>query len=452
MSNKLTPDKKSTNRRILALALPAIVNNVTVPLLGLCDTAIAGHLGSASFIGAMAVGAMMLNVIYWLCGFLRMGSSGLTARAFGARDFQAMRVVLRRALIIGTVISLAVIIFQRPLLRLMLLVISPEPEVIKLASSYFLIGVWASPAQLGIMALSGWFIGRQNTVIPMLVSVGVNLVNIALSLILVFVFKLGFQGIALGTLCAAWSGFFAILILAYRALASFRLDSRNINSSLLPEHSEFAWKSFFNVSSDLFFRSAVIMSVSMTMTSVTARLGDVSLACNAVLMQFFLFFSYFMDGFAFAAEAMVGSASGARDATALKRCVTMLMKWATAMSVVFFFIYLFLSGPITSALTDSLSVRHAVADMHIWVILLPPVTVWAFILDGVFIGMTRTRPLLLTTLIASVPFFGVVFGLGFTGKLPSAGLLWSVFEIYLLLRGILLVCKYRKIKTNLLYL
>lgn len=428
------------NRQILRLALPAIVNNVTVPLLGLCDTAVAGHLGSASYIGAMAVGAMMLNVIFWLCGFLRMGTSGLTAQAYGARDEAMSRDVLRKSLTIAAALSLLAIAIQSPLLALLLRVIGPDPAVRDLASLYFRICIWGAPAQLGIMAASGWFIGRQNTVVPMGVAIGVNIVNILLSLTLVFGFRLGFTGIAVGTLCAGWTGLAAILLLVRKNCK----DVKDLNDLTPRSAGTVAWGRFFRLNSDLFFRSACIMCVSLAMTSVGARLGETILAANAVIMQFFLFFSYFMDGFAFAGEALVGKAAGAQDRDLLRRSVSGLVRWGAAMAILFFLVYLTGARTITGFLTDNETVREAVADMGIWIMILPPVTVAAFIFDGVFIGLARTRVLLIVTLVASTAFFTLAFLASGPGKLPGNRLLWLAFETYLLLRGVLLAFVYMK--------
>lgn len=432
----------SVDRQILRLALPAIVNNITVPLLGLCDTAIAGHLGSAMFLGAMSVGAMMLNVVYWLCGFLRMGTSGLTAQAYGAADTRLGRDVLRKSLVIAGLISVTAITLQTPLLEVLLLLIGPGEDVKEFASLYFRTCIWGAPAQLGMMAVSGWFIGRQNTVVPMAVAIGVNVVNILVSLLLVFGFDSGFAGIAAGTLCAGWIGLAGALLLVRREL----------RRELPAGNGRVPWGRFFSVNGNLFFRSACIMSVSLAMTSVGARLGETTLAANAVMMQFFLFFSYFMDGFAFAGEAMVGRSAGAGDEAGLRRSVKGLMRWGAAMAGLFLVVYSAGSGIITSLLTDVGAVCEAVGSMRPWVTALPPVAVAAFIFDGIFIGLARTKSLLASTLVASALFFAMTFVSAGEAGMPSNTLLWSAFEAYLLLRGVLLACEYVKLQRKSLIL
>lgn len=442
------------DRRILRLAFPAIVSNITVPLLGLCDTTIAGHIGTPAYIGAVAVGAMMLNVIFWLCGFLRMGTTGLAAIANGKGNGAMSADILRKSLTIAAAVSILVLALQVPLRNLLLELISPERESRAFALTYFNICIWGAPAQLAIMAISGWYIGMQNTVVPMAVAISANILNIALSLTAVFALHLGFAGIALGTLCANWAGALAIGILAALRLKRMRhlSASHDLNglkstpSSATAEIGKVRWSRFFSVNSDLFLRSACIMAVTMAVTAVGARLGELTLAANAVMMQFFIFFSYFMDGFAFAGEAMTGHAVGASDRRALRACVRHLMYWGAAMAALFTVVYLIFTLPIASLITPSRSVTDIVAGMKPWVVALPPLTVSAFIFDGIYIGMTRTRPLLVSTLISALIFFAVTY----LGGAPSNPRLWTAFETYLFSRGALLAGYYWKLRGKLI--
>lgn len=422
------------NRQILKLALPAILNNITVPLLGLCDTAISGHLGEAKFIGAIAVGAMMINVIFWLCGFLRAGTAGLAAQAVGAGDYIMARDVLTKSLCIAGLIGACAICLQRPLSSLLLYTMEPGPDVADLAALYFKILIWSAPAQLGMMAATGWFIGMQNTVVPMVVAIGVNVVNISLSLLMVFVFQFGFKGIAFGTLCANWLGLAAAFAFILRELSkhTYSYGTRRVR-----------WMRFFKVNRDLFLRSACIMLVTLTVTSLGARMGEETLAVNAVMMQFFLFFSYFMDGFAFAGEALAGKAAGAHDLNALHITVKALLRWGAAMAIFFFFAYFAFSGPLTGLITDLPGVRHGVAAMRPWLISLPPITVAAFIFDGIFIGLTRTGWLFLTTLAAAIIFFCIAWFPFISNQTVTNSGLWLGFETYLLVRGLSLYLVYR---------
>lgn len=422
---------KCRNKDILRLAVPAIFNNITVPLLGISDTAIVGHLGNDVFLAAMAVGAMMFNVIFMLCGFLRMGTTGLAAQANGAGDNAMVFGVLRQATYIALAISIAVLVFRNILAQGLLLVISPEENIARYALGYFRIVVWSVPAQLAVMAASGWFIGRKNTLIPMLVAVATNILNIILSVTLVYAFHMGFEGVAIGTLSANWVAFVAMAFIVARTAGFRKTQFKNV-----------PWKQFFNLNTDLFFRSACIMGVSLAMTSVGARIGETTLAANSVMLQFFLFFSYFMDGFAFAGEALVGNAVGARSQPLLKTTVKALLRWGVALSLIFGAVYLIATPDIVALLADSRDVSAAIEDMKGWLVALPVVTVWAFIFDGVFIGLARSRPMLVVTLIASSMFFCVIFLSNETPPAERNSFLWLAFETYLLLRGVLLAAKF----------
>lgn len=427
------------NREILRLSVPAIISNVTVPLLGLCDTAIAGHLKADSFIGAIAVGSMMLNVTFWLFGFLRMGTTGMTALAFGSGDERGVRRIFTRAFILGLMIGMTLLIVGGMLRDGLLSVISPVGEVRSLASRYYSLCLISAPAILATTAVQGWLFGMQTTFLPMMISISVNIINIAASLSLVFGFRMGFIGIAYGTMTANWVGLILALVLA-RKRASGRLwcSWREI-------WSDGGLKRFFSVNTDIFFRSGCIMAVSLSTTAIGARLGELTLATNAVMMQFFHFFSFFMDGFAFTAEALTGRFAGASDFPMMKRCRRRLIVWSAGMAVVFFLIYAFLSLEIVGFITDSPAVRANVGQYRMWLMLIPPLTVAAFIYDGFYIGLTATRQMLVVTIVASVAFFAIAFlhpnGLG----LPDNNGLWMAFLTYLSVRGGLLALWGRRV-------
>ncbi len=421
------------NREILRLSVPAIVSNVTVPLLGLCDTAISGHLGSEIFLGAIAVGSLMINVLFRLFAFLRMGTTGLTASAFGASDAAAMRDAFSRSLFLGLAIGFGMVIFQKALLSSMLWLVGADRQVSAVAAEYFNICIWMAPPQMAVMAISGWFVGMQSTLRAMIVAIAINVINIAASFVLVFPMAYGFRGVAVGTLAANWLGFLLALILAWR---------------MAPEGGLWCgWKRlfhggglsrFFSVNTDLFIRSAAIMAVTMAVTAYSARLGAVALAANAVMQQFFHFFSFFMDGYAFTGEALVGRYAGAKDDGMLRRSVKYLLWWSAGIALLFFLIYMVGWQPVTALLTDDMPVRKFVAEYHIWILLIPPVTVAAFIYDGFFIGVTRTRAMLVATLVASAVFFAATLPFVRGDSLAPAftnNLLWFSFLAYLLVRG-----------------
>ena len=418
-----------------ALAGPAIISNVTVPLLGLSDTFITGHLGAERFIAAIAVGTMMVNALYWLCGFLRMGTSGLTAEAFGMGDADRRRRILTVSLLLAVGLGVVMILLSPLLCKLMIMLMQPPAATSQLAKEYFLISVLGAPAILSTMALSGWMVGSQNTVYPMAVAITVNIINIAVSFSLVFWLKMGFLGVAYGTLIANWIGFILSLIFAKRLIEG-RLLSRLKGFTEGLEIGR-----FFKVNGNLFVRSACLMSVSFALTSFTGQLGDTALAVNAILMQFFMFFSYFMDGFAFGGEALCGRFAGAGDSYALRMSVKALSVWSLVVTLVFTAIYLLFTPEIAALLTDVATVKSGVVSLQWVACLIPIISVAAFMFDGVYIGLTDTSRMMIATMIGAAAFFALHYLLpapASDSEITSAGELWICFLSFLFLRGAVL--------------
>lgn len=434
------------NKEILRLSIPAIISNITVPILGLSDTTISGHLGSELYIGAIAVGTMMFNVVFWLFGFLRMGTTGLTAQAYGARDNDECRKLLVRACALGLIIGVVILLLHIPIRWLLLLLISPEGQVADYASDYFNICIWGAPALLFNMAVMGWFLGVQNTVVPMIISVSVNIVNIILSLCFVFLFDMGFEGVAYGTMISNWVGV-GIAILYVLKFYEWRFPK--ICRTDILQLSDMG--RFFKINTDIMFRSACIMSVSLTVTSIGAQLGALTLAANAIIMQFFILFSYFMDGFAFAAEALSGKFVGARDLHNLKRVINRLLLWALGVASVFTIIYIGGYKFIVSFITNEENVIATVDKYSLWLKLIPLVTVAAFIYDGIYIGLTATRQMLIATFLSAMAFLSICFIHPFGGNLidlPQNHTLWIAFLTYLLLRGVMLGLYSKRLLKN----
>lgn len=422
------------DRDILRIALPSIVSNITVPLLGLMDVAITGHLGAASYIGAIAIGSMVFNVMYWLFGFLRMGSSGLTSQALGRRDLQGVVSLLVRAEVIAMVIALAFLLFAWPLRMLADLIMSPSAEVRPLFHTYFNICIWGAPASLGLYSLSGWFIGMQNSRSPMVVAIFQNVVNMVVSLFLVVVCGMKVEGVALGTLIAQWSGFLLALGLCWKyygkTIKRYRLTP---DLSQRGEGRE-NLSVFFRVNRDIFLRTLCLASVMLFFTSAGSRSGDIILAVNTLLMQFYLLFSYVMDGFAFAGEALSGKRKGAGNYVALHATVRRLFRWGAVLTVAFTVVYVLCGQLFVSLLTDDGQVRAASADYLPWAVAVPAFGVMAFLWDGVFIGMTLTRGMLVSSFVATLLFFALYVLL--FPVLGNHGL-WIAFMVYLFMRGVI---------------
>lgn len=417
------------HRRILSIAIPSIVSNITVPLLGLIDIAIVGHLGNVSYIGAIAVGAMIFNLVYWIFGFLRMGASGMTSQALGNRNLSEVVRLLLRSLAVSLAIALLLIILQTPLQQIMFALIQPTADIAPLSSTYYYIVIWGAPAMLGLYGLTGWYIGMQNTRIPMLVSIIQNITNIIASLTLVAGLGMGFRGVAFGTVIAQYTGFFVALALLLRYYG--RLGKYIELGGLFARS---AMTRFFSVNGDIFMRTLFLVAVNLFFTSAGARQGAVILAVNTVLMQLYLLFSYFMDGFAYAGEAICGHYYGAGNNAAVRATVRRLFLWGAVVVAVFTAVYALGGEGFLHLLTDDNTVIAASGEYFPWALAVPLAGVAAFVWDGVFIGLTATRGMLVSSVIAAVAFFSTYFLLQ-----PSLGnhALWLAQIVYLSMRGII---------------
>lgn len=431
-----------TDRQILHIALPSIVSNITVPLLGLIDVSIVGHLGAASYIGAIAVGGMLFNMIYWLFGFLRMGTGGLTAQAYGRHDLQEVTCILLRSLSISLLLALALLLLQYPIRNIAFMCMDTSEEVRQLATLYFHICIWGAPATLGLYGFTGWYIGMQNSRFPMFIAITQNIVNIAASLFFVFVLKMKVEGVALGTLVAQYAGLGMACLLW---LAYYRPLRKYLRQKALFDRTEM--KRFFQVNRDIFIRTLCLIAVTVFFTSTGAAYGDVVLAVNALLMQLFTLFSYFMDGFAYAGEALTGKYIGAKDNQSLRLTIRHLFKWGIALSLLFTLLYGAGGKSFLGLLTNDTSVISASEEYIYWVLAIPLAGFSAFLLDGICIGATATHLMLRSMLVASASFFLLYYGLH-----ASLGnhALWMAFIVYLALRGIVLGgILYRMPHTNL---
>jgi len=322
------------DRQILQIALPSIVSNITVPLLGLIDVAIVGHLGSPAYIGATAVGGMLFNIIYWIFGFLRMGTSGMTSQAYGKRDLPEIVRLLIRSVGIGLAVALCLILLQVPIRQAAFQIIRPTEEVREMATLYFHICIWGAPAMLGLYGLSGWYIGMQNSRIPMYIAITQNIVNIMASLSLVCFFGMKVEGVALGTLIAQYAGFLMGLVLWMNRYG--KLKKYIVWKGVLQKE---AMIRFFQVNRDIFLRTLCLVAVTLFFTSAGASQGEIILAVNTLLMQLFTLFSYVMDGFAYAGEALSGRYIGARNRKAFTDTVRHLFIWGAGLTVLFTLVY-----------------------------------------------------------------------------------------------------------------
>lgn len=416
------------NREILQIALPSIVSNITVPLLGLIDVTIVGHLGAASYIGAIAVGGMLFNIIYWIFGFLRMGTGGMTSQAYGRGDEAEMMRLLTRSTGVGMLIALTLIVLQYPIERTAFSLIETTPEVERLAATYFRICIWGAPAVLGLYSFSGWFIGMQNSRYPMFIAITQNIVNILMSLVLVYGLEMKIEGVAIGTLVAQYAGWLMAI-----GLWMHRYKHLRPYAELRSLTDKGAMRRFFQVNRDIFLRTLCLVSVTVFFTSAGAAQGEVILAVNTLLMQLFTLFSYIMDGFAYAGEALAGKHIGADNRPALRTMVCQLFVWGIALALAFTLIYGIGGEGFLSLLTNEESVITASSTYFYWVLAIPLAGFAAFLYDGIFIGATATGLMLRAMFVASVAFFLIYFG---CREAMGNHALWLAFITYLSLRGI----------------
>ena len=424
------------DRDILDIAIPSIVSNITVPLLGLVDVTIVGHMGNAAYIAAIAVGSMIFNVIYWIFGFLRMGTSGMTSQAYGRQRLDEAVDLLVRALAVGVGIGLAFVAGQSVLKWAALELMQPTADIAVFTSTYFDICIWGAPAVLGLYSLTGWYIGMQNTRLPMLVSIFQNVVNIAASLVFVYLFGMKVEGVAFGTLTAQYAGFLA-------ALLSLRKRYREVlvHVSLRALRDAAAMMRFFTVNRDIFLRTLFLVAVNLFFTAAGAKQGAVVLSVNTLLFQLFTLYSYVMDGFAYAGEAIGGKYFGARNPEAFDDTVSRLFRWGLALTLFYTFLYLVAGEPFLRLLTDESEVVDCSKEYILWAVAIPLAGMGAFYWDGLYIGMTATRGMLSSTFTGAAVFFTVHFSL-----FPLLGnhALWLALILYLVSRGVVQTLLFRK--------
>ena len=425
---------------IFRLALPSVVTNITVPLLGLVDTTIVGHMGRAEHIAAVAIGTTIFNMTYWLFGFLRMGTTGLVSQAHGEGNEAAVREGLVRSLLLGLFFSLCLLFLQVPILRLALWLMQPSQEVARYAAEYFRVCIWGAPAVLASYSLTGWFIGRQDTRTPMWVAILQNLLNILCTLLFVFGFGMGVRGVALGTVAGVYGG---CLFAAHRAHREDRRRSESTGASIGEAGREAGMnlkdsvRSLFSTSSVyiyIFLRTLCLVAVTVYFTTAGSRMGTLTLDANTLLMQFFIVFSYFTDGLANAAEALSGDYVGRGDGAGLRQVVRRLFLWGFTLALLFTLLYAAAGSSLLALLTNQPSVLAFARPYLPWVFVVPLVSFAAFVWDGVYIGMTLAARMFLSMFLSAVVFFSLWFLLG---SRYGNHALWLAFLAYLGTRSLM---------------
>jgi len=422
-----------THARVLKIALPVVISNATVPLLGIVDTAVVGQLGDPVPIGAVGLGAIILSTVYWVFGFLRMGTVGLAAQAIGARDQNEVAALLSRVLMIGIGAGVVLILFQTPIFAAALWLAPASAEVEAMVGDYITIRIFSAPAAIALFGITGWLIAQERTVEVLILQLLQNSVNIALSAYLVLGLDLGVAGVATATFVAEWLGLALGLFFCRAAFVgpAWRDRARIFDPAKL--------RQMVLINTDILIRSLLLMSAITSFLFLAADFGDVTLAANQILIQFLYFTSYALDGFAFATEALVGQAVGARAVERLRRTVSVTSAWAAAVACLLSVVFWVFGGDIVDLMTTSAEVQVEARTFLFWLITVPLVASASFILDGIFIGATRTRDM---RNMMAVSFAGYVTLAVVLVPIWGNHGLWAALLGFFALRGVTLAIRY----------
>ena len=429
------------NREILRIALPNIISNITVPIMGIVSTMIAGHLGdSVTTIGALAIGVSIFNFIYWNCSFIRMGTSGITAQAFGAGDHRTTTLMLARAVVVSIVVGAVMLIFQRPL-GLAALKMMNGGEMV---ADYFFARIWAVPAGVLLFGLNGWLTGMQNAVIPMVVAIFVNIIHIACSLWFAFPLGMGIIGIAYASVVAQWTG---VLITA--AITWWHYGKRLVRISWREVMDMQAIREFFVINRDIIIRTLCICAAYTFFTAASSRMDDPAiLAVNTILLELFTLFSYMNDGFAYAAEALTGRFIGAKDGRSLRECVKKCMVWCMVVGVVYVGVYIGwwreLLGLFVEDGADATQIIEYAGRYIGWIIIIPLAASMPFMMDGIMVGATQSRIMRNSMLLATAAYFALFYSFE---PLIGNNALWLAITSFMFLRGVLQYFMSRRLQT-----
>ncbi len=425
------------NKKILRLAIPNILSNLSVPLLSSVDTIVVGHLEKVSYLGAIAVGSAIFNFLYLGLGFLRMGTTGITAQYYGKKDDNGIIHTLGRSITTALFMALVFILFQEVIAWISFQLISPTEEVKELALQYFYIRIWAAPATLSLYAFHGWFLGMQNARVPLYLALFVNGANIIFNVTLIYGFGYKSEGVAYGTVAAQYSGLLLAIFLFFRNYSSF-LPLLRIKEIFRIDK----LRRFFSVNSDIFIRTLLLIFALTFFTAKSAGFGEDLLAANSILMQLWLLIAYGVDGFAFAAESLTGRYTGASDLNNLKKVIRGVFLWGIAISVIFTAVYYLFETPLLNLFTDKRDVIALCYEYMIWIILSPVVNSVCFIWDGIYIGATSTKALrnsmIISVLFIFLPAYYLLKPLIFNDGL------WLAIYLFMIARGATLTIMYKK--------
>ncbi len=424
----MTDTRLPTDRDMWRIAAPMILSNVSVPLLGMVDTGVTGHLESPAYLGAVAIGSTIFTMLYMGMNFLRMGTTGIAAQSYGAGDNDGLRVSLGQALLVSLAIALLILVLQVPIAKLALALLGGDAETQRHAAGYFYVRVWSAPGTLANFALVGWFLGTQNARVPLLIFLTINVTNIVLDLVFVVLLGMKVEGVALASVVAEYSG---LAVGGAFAIAALRRREGQWPIARLTNLR--AYKAFFSVNANLFIRTMALLGTFAFVTAQGARLGPAILAANAVLMNFQHLTSFGLDGIAHAAEALVGKAVGQKNDASLRHAVRLTLRWSLIFALGFTIVYLVAGDAIVRVLTDLPDVRATAMTYLPWLIASPLISVWCFLYDGVYVGMTRAREMRNIMVFSALAVFLPAWF--FTQSFGNHGL-WFALMAFMASRGI----------------
>lgn len=419
------------NKKILHLAIPNIISNLSVPLLSSVDIALMGRMESETYIGAIALGSLIFNFVYWSFAFLRMGTTGLTAQAYGEKNNPKIMQILGRAIIFALAAGLILLLVQWFLVDFGFSILNGSKEVENLAKEYFSIRIWAAPATLSLYALMGWFFGMQNAVIPMVLTIIINIVNIVANLVLINYFGMKADGVALGTVLAQYTGFIVALVIFYKKYGNLLIHFKR---KAIFEIESF--KQFLSLNRDIFVRTFLLVFTLAFFENQSAAQGNLTLAINSILLQFIAWISYGVDGLAYASESLVGKYTGAKNQEKLKKAINLSFIWSYILAVLYSLVFYLFDVELLQLFTNQENIISVAQDYMIWIIVFPIIGTVCYMWDGVFIGLTASKAMRNTMFWAFAFYMILFYIIDYQLEMMTNFYLWLTFSLFIIVRGI----------------
>lgn len=417
-----------THRDIWRIAIPMILGNISIPILGMVDTAVMGHLDQPYYMGGVAIGSIIFSFLFWAFGFLRMATTGQTAQAFGQNNTRLLNAILLQSCLLALIIAAGIVLLQPFIAHIAFSLIESSAQVQEQAKTYFNIRIWSTPAILINYVLLGWFIGKQASVHALMLVLTVTVSNMLLDLLFVIHFNMTVDGVALASVIAEYLG----LVVGVYLLKHHQIG-RSIFQHLSDNTVDFFDRQWLKLNANIFIRTLLLMFSFAFFTAQSAKAGDTVLAANSVLLNFLTFMAFLLDGFANATEVFTGKAAGNKDKKALKRALVLTGAWSTFIALIFSVIYWLFGRQIIQLMTSIDDVIATAEDYLIWLIIMPIVGVWAYILDGLFIGTTRSNEMRDSMLIATLACYLPAWY--FLQPMENDGL-WFALLLFLAARGL----------------